>query len=374
MNIPFLSFDHTNKIIKAEMLQTFEKVFDSNWYILGESVKQFEKEYAAFSQTKFCVGVSNGLDAITLSLLALGIGKGDEVILPSNTYIATVLAVSYVGATPVFAEPYIDTFNFDAKNAEAVITSSTKAIIPVHLYGQCCDMESIMQLAEKYNLFIVEDNAQSHGASFNGKLAGSWGNANATSFYPGKNLGALGDAGAITTNDETIADKIKMLRNYGSNKKYYNEIIGFNKRLDELQAAFLSVKLKYLQQFSSQRQEIALWYDAALADVKDVILPKTKERATHVYHLYVIRTNERDALQQYLKSKNIDTLIHYPVPPHLQKAYAHLGFVKGDFPIAEKMADTCLSLPVYPGITKKEVEYVCENIKHFSSLVISKKG
>jgi dTDP-4-amino-4,6-dideoxygalactose transaminase len=367
MKIPFLSFDHTNKIIKGEMLKAFEKVFDSNWYILGESVKQFEKEYASFNRAKYCVGVSNGLDAITLSLLALGIGKGDEVIVPSNTYIATVLAVSYVGAIPVFAEPDIDTYNLDAKKAEAVVTSSTKAIIPVHLYGQCCNMESIIQLAKKYNLFVIEDNAQSHGATFNEKLAGSWGHANATSFYPGKNLGALGDAGAITTDDEAIAHKLKMFRNYGSDKKYYNEIIGFNKRMDELQAAFLSVKLKYLQEFTEQRQEVARWYDEALADVNDIILPKIKKEATHVYHLYVIRINERDAMQEYLKSKGIDTLIHYPVPVHLQKAYRGLGFKKGDFPIAEKIADTCLSLPVYPGIANHEVKYVCDNIKYFLS-------
>jgi len=351
------------------MLEAFEEVFDSKWYILGENVNEFEKKYAAFNKVKHCIGVSNGLDAITLSLIALGIGKGDEVIIPSNTYIATVLAISYTGAKPIFAEPDIYTYNIDVKNIEAAITSTTKAIIPVHLYGQCCDMESIMQLAKKNNLFVVEDNAQSHGATFSGKPAGSWGHANATSFYPGKNLGALGDAGAVTTDDDALAEKIKMLRNYGSKRKYYNEIIGFNKRLDELQAKFLFVKLKYLQQFTEARQEIAKWYDDTLAGMEKIILPYTNKEATHVYHLYMIRHEKRDALQQYLNDKGIDTLIHYPVPPHLQKAYKHLGYKKGDFPIAEAIADTCLSLPIYPGMKKSEVEYVCEKINEFQNSI-----
>ncbi|MFZ1798861.1 MAG: DegT/DnrJ/EryC1/StrS family aminotransferase, partial [Chitinophagaceae bacterium] len=278
---------------------------------------------------------------------------------------ATALAVSETAATPVFAEPGVNTYNMDVQNVETVITCKTKAIIPVHLYGQCCDMDSIMQLAKKYNLYVVEDNAQSHGATFNGKPAGSFGNINATSFYPGKNLGALGDAGAITTNDETLAGKIKMLRNYGSREKYFNECIGYNKRLDEIQAAFLSVKLKYLQQFTDERQHIAEIYLQQLAGIKEIILPETLQGATHVYHIFLIRTQKRNELQAYLKEKGIDTLIHYPMPPHLQKAYAHLGYQKGDFPIAEMLANTSLSLPIYPGLSTTEVEFICHAIQQF---------
>lgn len=347
------------------MLQAFEKVYDSNWFILGKEVEDFEKNYASFNRVKYCVGVGNGLDALSLALRALNIGPGDEVIVPSNTYIATALAVSETGATPVFAEPCVNTYNMVVQNVEAAITGKTKAMIPVHLYGQCCDMDSLMQLAKKYNLYMVEDNAQSHGATFKGKPAGSFGNINATSFYPGKNFGALGDAGAITTNDETLAGKIKMLRNYGSREKYYNECIGYNKRLDEIQAAFLSVKLKYLQQFTEERQHIAEIYLKQLAGIEEIILPATLKCATHVYHIFLIRTQKRNELQAYLKEKGIDTLIHYPLPPHLQKAYAPLSYQKGDFPIAEMLADTSLSLPIYPGLSTAEIEFICHSIKNF---------
>ncbi len=365
MNIPFLSFDYTNTVIKKEIFASFEKVFEQKQYILGPSVNQFEKEYALYNQTKHCVGVSNGLDALILCLLALGIGKDDEVIVPSNTYIATVLALSHVGAKPVFVEPDIQTYNINIQNAQGAVTSSTKAIIPVHLYGQSCDMEAVMKFAKKNKLFVIEDNAQAHGATYKNKITGSWGDVNATSFYPGKNLGALGDAGAITTNDNILADKIKMLRNYGSNKKYYNDIIGYNKRLDEVQAAFLSIKLKYLNQFTEQKKEVASWYNDLLNNIDQVILPYKNAEATHVYHLYVVRVKKRKQLQDFLKSKGVETLIHYPVPPHLQKAYKYLGFKKGDFPIAETIANTCLSLPIYPGITKKHVEHICNAIKFF---------
>ena len=244
MNIPFLSFDKTNDIIRSEMSAAFNDVFESKWYILGEKVKQFEKEYASFNKVKYCVGTSNGLDALHLSLKTVGVGSGDEVIVPSNTFIATLLAISYVGATPVLVEPDPATYNIDPAEIEAAITSRTKVIMPVHLYGQCCEMRDIMTVAAKHNLFVLEDNAQAQGSSYFGQLAGSFGNINGTSFYPGKNLGALGDAGAITTNDEDLAKKITVLRNYGSEKKYHNEVVGYNMRLDELQAALLSVKLK----------------------------------------------------------------------------------------------------------------------------------
>jgi len=312
------------------------------------------------------VGVSNGLDALHLSLKALGIGKGDEVIVPSNTYIATVLAVSYVGAKPCFCRNLILklTILIFTKIEEAV-TPNTKAIMPVHLYGQACEMQPIMDIAKKYNLFVIEDNAQSQGATYKEKITGSWGDINGTSFYPGKNLGAIGDAGAVTTNDENLAEKVKILRNYGSQKKYYNEFIGHNMRLDELQASFLSVKLKYLKEWTLKRQEIGAWYDEALKEIEGLILPKIAEGATHVYHLYVIRTKKRDELQSYLNEKGIGTLIHYPIPPHLQEAYESLGLKKGDFPIAEELAETCLSLPVWPGMGVEHVELISENIKAF---------
>lgn len=365
MKIPFLSFEFTNNQIREEMHTAFSETFDSQWYVLGKKVEEFEKAYAHFNRVGFCTGVSNGLDALFLSLKALGVGTGDEVIVPSNTYIATFLAVSYVGAKPVPVEPNILTYNIEPANIEAAITSKTKAIMPVHLYGQACEMDAIMDMARKYNLYVVEDNAQAQGASFNGQLTGSFGQLNGTSFYPGKNLGALGDAGAVTTDDSELAQKIKVLRNYGSQKKYYNEVIGYNMRLDELQAAFLSVKLKYLEEWTRQRQEIAGWYNEALKGVGDLILPSVAQGATHVYHLYVIRTKKREALQQFLGERGIGTLIHYPLPPHLQEAYEYLGYNKGDFPVAEEIADTCVSLPMWPGLTKNEVEGISKLIGIF---------
>jgi dTDP-4-amino-4,6-dideoxygalactose transaminase len=365
MKVPFLIFDVINKAIKEEMLEAFEHVFDSKWYILGEYVKQFENEYALYNNTKFCVGVSNGLDAITMALKALNIGKDDEVIVPSNTFVATALAVSHVDATPVFAEPKIDTYNIDSTGIENLITKKTRAIIPVHLYGQACEMDKIMDIAKRYNLFVVEDNAQAHGAKYKSKLTGSWGDVNATSFYPGKNLGALGDAGAVTTDKEELAIKIRTLRNYGSKIKYENECLGFNMRLDEIQAAFLSVKLKYLNEWTCYRQQVAAWYNELLIDTGDIITPFIDKDSTHVFHLYVIRTNHRDKLQSFLKAEGVDTIIHYPIPPHLQKAYKFLGYKQGDFPIAETIAATCLSLPLYPGISKQQVEFVCDGIRKY---------
>ncbi len=351
--------------IKEEILQVFEKFYDSNWYILGNQVKEFEENYSKFNETQFAVGVSNGLDALHISLMALGIGEGDEVILPSNTYIATALAVSFVGAKPVFVEPKIDTYNIDPEKIESAISNKTKAIMPVHLYGQACEMNLIRDIAIKYKLFIIEDNAQSQGASYNGVLTGAWGEINGTSFYPGKNLGALGDAGAITTNNVELAKRALVLRNYGSQKKYFNEIIGHNMRLDECQAAILNCKLKYLANWTSVRQQIGKWYNEELKNIDNVILPQIANGATHVFHLYVIRTVERESLMQYLANSGIGTLIHYPIPPHLQKAYEHLGFKKGDFPIAEEISDTCLSLPMWPGLTRENIVYISMKIKEF---------
>jgi dTDP-4-amino-4,6-dideoxygalactose transaminase len=365
MKIPFVSFTEVNKQIKPEIMPAFEQFFDQAWYVLGQKVSTFEKEYAAFNQVGHCIGISNGLDALHIALKALNIGPGDEVLVPSNTYIATALAVSYVGAIPVLIEPDIRTYNINPLKIEAAITPRTKAIMPVHLYGQACEMTAIKEIALKHNLYIIEDNAQAQGATYDSKITGSWGHINGTSFYPGKNLGALGDAGAITTNDGQLAQKAAVLRNYGSQKKYLNEVIGFNMRLDECQAAFLSIKLKYLPEWTRQRQHIAAQYQKALNGIGDLILPITADNATHVYHLYVVRTQQRDALQKHLSDKEIGTLIHYPVPLHLQDAYDSLGFKKGDFPIAEEIAATCLSLPLWPGMTAEDVVAVADAIKEF---------
>jgi dTDP-4-amino-4,6-dideoxygalactose transaminase len=365
MTIPFLSFDATNAAFRDEAKATFERFFDSKWYVLGEMTKQFEVDYAAFNQTNQAVGISNGLDALQIALRVLGIGTGDEVIIPSNTYIASALAVSYVGATPIFVEPNLATYNIDPQRIEAAITPKTKAIMPVHLYGQACEMDAIMAIAKKHNLFVVEDNAQAHGAAFNGKLTGAFGELNATSFYPSKNVGALGEAGAITTDDADLAHKVRVMRNYGSQQRYYNEIKGFNARIDELQAGLLSVKLKHIDRWTKERQQIAAWYREELADCQDVILPEIAEGATHVYHLFVIRHAQRDALQQHLQAHGIGTVIHYPIPPHLQEAYQDLGFRKGDFPLAEEIANTILSLPLFIGMTHEQVKYVAKEVKRF---------
>ena len=365
MQIPFLSFEEMNKQIKAKILLAFESFFDKSRYILAGEVEEFERAYAHYNTTNYCIGVSNGLDALFLALKALNIGPGDEVIIPSHTYIATMLAVTHAGAKPVLVEPDVRTYNIDETKIKEAITNQTKAIIPVHLCGQACDMKEIMSVARAYNLFVVEDNAQSQGAKFHGKSTGSWGHINATSFYPGKNLGALGDAGALTTNDEGLACRVKLLRNYGSKQKYHHEATGYNMRMDECQAAFLSVKLKYLENWTKQRQEIAAMYTESLKEIDDLVLPFKHPDADHVYHLYVIRSQRRDHLQQHLQKKGIGTLIHYPVAIHLQPAYTHLGYKKGSFPISEEIADTCLSLPLWPGMKQSHVNRITEEIKSF---------
>ncbi|NVO20146.1 MAG: DegT/DnrJ/EryC1/StrS family aminotransferase [Bacteroidetes bacterium] len=365
MRIPFLNLAPMHSAIKPEVQQTFEQVYDSNWFILGEQLQEFEKAYSQFCETTHTIGVSNGLDALTLSLRALGIGPGDEVIVPSNTFIATLLAVTYAGATPVPVEPDFRTYNLDPNRITSAITPNTKAIIPVHLYGQACKMDMITDLATQNGLQVVEDNAQSHGASYKAKPTGSWGVLNGTSFYPGKNLGALGDGGAITTDNPELARKITMLRNYGSERKYYNEIQGFNMRLDELQAAILRVKLGHIKYWIHQRQDIAKIYGQELKGVGDLVLPYVIPDATHVYHLYVVRTEYRDELKDYLEKQDVETMIHYPVPPHLQRAYTSLNYRKGDFPIAEKISKTCLSLPIWPGMNSQEIEKVVTAIRDF---------
>ena len=356
--IKFLDFQPMHNQIHSEMQSAFQRVYESNWYIQGQELSQFELAYSKLNGTQFTIGVSNGLDALVLSLRALNIGPGDEVLVPSNTYIATALAVSHVGATPVFVEPRMETYNINPELISQAITKKTKAIMPVHLYGQACEMDAIMQIAQEFELYVVEDNAQAHLSSYNGKLTGSFGDVNGTSFYPGKNLGALGDAGAVTTNNEDLAQRIRTLRNYGSSEKYYNEEIGYNNRLDELQAAFLRVKLNYLEEWTNLRKEIAKWYNEALQDRQELVLPYVQESADHVYHLYVIRSSNREKIQKELTEKGIQTLIHYPVPPHLQKAYKNLGYASGDFPIAEEIAKTCLSLPIWPGMLRNDIDKI----------------
>lgn len=364
MNIPYLNFEPMHSEINEELKEAFNNVLNSQWFIMGKALEKFENEFAQFCGVKYCIGVGNGLDAIQLILKGYGIGKGDEVIIPSNTYIATALAVSYVGATPVFVEPDIKTLNINAKLIEEKITSNTKAIIAVHLYGRAAEMEYINEIAKRYDLKVVEDAAQGHGAYYNGKKVGNLGHAAAFSFYPGKNLGALGDGGAIVTNDEQLANRIKALRNYGSFKKYYNEFKGVNSRLDELQAAFLSVKLKNLDKWTTERIRIATRYLTEINNEK-VTLPVLSDKGAHVYHIFPVLCDERDRLMSYLNESCIGALIHYPLPMHLQEAYKDLGFNKGDFPLAEKICEMELSIPLYPGMSEEEIDYVIDIINNF---------
>ncbi len=365
MQVPFLSFEKTHQPHKQALMRAMERVLDSGWFIMGKELANFEQLYADFSNTKASVGVANGLDALHIALKVLGIGQGDEVIVPSNTYIASWLAVSQVGATPIPVEPNQKTYNIDPLLIEKAITSRTKAIMPVHLYGQSCEMGEIMRIAQKYNLYVVEDNAQAQGAICDGQKTGSFGHINATSFYPGKNLGALGDAGALTTNDLELAQKAKIYRNYGSEKKYHNQEKGINSRLDELQAAILAEKLPILSEWTTERNQLAQFYTDNLAGIEGLILPQLATNATSVYHLYVIRCQKRDELQQFLAQNGVGTLIHYPIPPHLQPAYVELGYQQGDFPLAEELARTSLSLPLFVGMSEAQIQHVCNIIHNF---------
>lgn len=364
MKIPFVSFKPLEEELGQELTEAFQRVLDNSWYILGEEDKRFENSFAEFCNVNYCVGCGNGLDALMLSLKTLGVGQGDEVIIPSNTYIATALAVSYTGAVPVFAEPDIRTYNISPKEIEGKISSRTKAVIPVHLYGQPAAMDAIMDLADKYKLFVVEDCAQAHGALYHGRRIGSFGNAAGFSFYPGKNLGALGDGGAVVTNDGQLAEKVRALGNYGSDYKYHHIYQGFNSRLDELQAAFLFVKLEYLDKMNEERRRIA---DRYLAEILNPVieLPYVIEGVIPVWHVFSIRCEERDRLAEYLNKQGIGTGCHYPIPIHLQGAYKELGYGKGDFPIAEEISRTQLSLPMYYGMRDEEVDYVVEKVNGF---------
>ena len=365
MLIPFYSFSGQHDPLRADILAAIAEVYDAQWYVLGEQVRIFEAEYSAFNQIGHTIGVGNGLEALTLALRGLGIGPGDEVLVPSNTYIATWLAVSHVGATPVPVEPDPATSNLDPACLAAALTPRTRAIIPVHLYGQPCRMPEILAFATQHGLWVVEDNAQAQGATLRGQLTGTFGQANATSFYPTKNLGALGDAGAITTDDADLAQRLRQLRNYGSAQKNHHELPGYNSRLDELQAAVLRVKLPHLAAWVSQRRQLAAWYAEYLAGVPGLRLPVVAAGAEPAWHLYVVHTSHRDALQRHLAAAGIGTQVHYPLPPHLQPAYAHLGLAAGVLPIAEELAATCLSLPLWPGMTEEMVATVSRAVKTY---------
>lgn len=364
MNIPFVSFKPLEKELDKDLRSAFERVYNRSWYIGGEEDAKFEDEFAKYCNRKYCVGVGNGLDSLFLALKALGIKKGDQVIVPSNTFIATALAVSYVGATPVFVEPDIRTFNIDPTKIESAITNKTKAIMPVHLYGQSCDIDLIMKIAQKHDLFVIEDCAQAHGAKYKGKVIGSFGDAAGFSFYPGKNLGALGDAGATVTNDKSLAEKVRALGNYGSDYKYHHIYQGNNSRLDELQAAFLAAKLPLLDKVNENRRETAHKYLEGMTN-PEIILPYVPDYAEPVWHVFAVRCDRRDDLETYLNKNGISTNKHYPIPIHLQECYKDLGFKEGDFPIAEEISRTELSLPMYYGMTDDEIQCVIDRVNEF---------
>lgn len=361
MKVPFLDLKFPHIELQQELEAAFRRVLESGWYVLGREVEAFEEEFAAYCGVRQCVGVGNGLDALHMILRAYGIGAGDEVIVPSNTYIATWLAVSYAGARPIPVEPIEATYNIDPQRICDAITPRTKAIIAVHLYGQPADMDAINDIAHRHGLKVIEDAAQAHGAGYKGARAGNLADAAGFSFYPGKNLGALGDGGAITTNDGGLASRVRMLRNYGSEVKYHNEVKGFNSRLDELQAALLRVKLKHLDNWNSARGRIAMSYLDGLA-ASDLVLPFVPEWADPVWHLFVVRSTRRGLLQNKLEHAGIGTMIHYPVPPHLQPAYAEEGYQMGDLPIAEKLHHEVLSLPIFPHLGNRELEIVISTI------------
>lgn len=364
MKIPFVSFRPMEKELSVALKDAFERVFERSWYIGGVEGENFEKAFAEYCGTQYCVGVGNGLDALMLVLKALGIGAGDEVIVPSNTYIATALAVTYVGATPVFVEPDICTFNINPSLLEEKITDKTKAIMPVHLYGQACDMDPIMDVAKKHSLYVVEDCAQAHGATYKGKKVGNFGDAAGFSFYPGKNLGALGDAGAVVTNKKELADMVRYLGNYGSDYKYHHVYKGNNSRLDELQAAFLYEKLSHLDRMTEERRRVANKYTEGIKNEK-IVLPYVMKECEPVWHIYGIRCKEREALEKHLNDRGIGTNKHYPIPMHMQECYKDLGIGEGTLPIAEEISATELSIPMYYGMTDEEVQYVIDAINEF---------
>lgn len=365
MKIPFASFKPMHDEIRRDLDKAYERVLDNSYFIQGKECELFEEEFAKYCGAKYCIGVANGLDALILILKALGISANDEVIVPSNTYIATALAVSYVGATPVFVEPNIDTYNIDVTRIEDSITAKTKAIMPVHLQGRPADMDAINEIARKHNLFVIEDAAQAHGTKYKGIKVGALSDASGFSFYPGKNLGAFGDGGCVVTNNKEIADKVRALGNYGSDYKYHHIYKGTNSRLDELQSAFLRCKLTQLDKWNNDRKRIATKY---FNEIKNpiIILPlKPNDEFDHIYHVFVIRCDRRDELERYLNDLGITTVKHYPIPMHLQEAYKDLNIKEGELPIAEEISKTVLSIPMYYGMTDEEIKYVVDALNNF---------
>ena len=365
--IPFLDLKTINTQYRDELVDACTRVIDSGWYIGGSELEKFEQQFAIYCGTKYAIGVANGLDALILTLRAWKeLGKlkdGDEVIVPSNTYIASILAISANDLTPILVEPCIDSFNIDPKKIEMAITSKTKAILPVHLYGQLADMPAIMDVAKRYDLLVLEDSAQAHGASLDGKKAGSWGDASGFSFYPGKNLGALGDAGAITTSDEELAHTLRALRNYGSHEKYKHLFQGVNSRLDEIQAAMLNVKLSHLDIEIAHRRKVASAYLEGI-DNEAIILPNKRNESAHVWHVFVVRCERRDELQRHLAENGVQTLIHYPVPPHKQQAYSEWNELS--YSVSEKIHNEVLSLPIGPTMSAEDINKIikiCNNLK-----------
>ena len=363
--VPFLDVQAATQELETPVLEAVERVVRSGWYVLGEEKAAFEEEFAAFTGAKHAVGVGNGLDAIALTLQALGIGPGDEVIVPANTFIATWIAVARTGARPVGVEPTVGQWNLDPARIEDAITPRTRAVVPVHLFGQPADLAELLAVAREHGLAVVEDAAQAHGARYNGRRLGAHGDAVAWSFYPGKNLGALGDGGAVTTDDPVVADRIRSLGNYGSSKKYVHDLLGANSRLDEVQSAVLRVKLQHLDSWNARRRTIARRYTKGLADIPGLHLPSVAPDREHVWHLYVVDHASRDELQKHLASKGIQTLVHYPIPPHLSGAFAPLRLTEGTFPITERVARTHLSLPIGPHLSDEDVTRVIDACRSF---------
>jgi dTDP-4-amino-4,6-dideoxygalactose transaminase len=365
MKIPFIDLKTQYKQIEHEITPMITRAMANGAFIGGEQVSCFETEFARFCKSSYCVGVNSGTDALRFALMAIGVGPGDEVITVANTFIATTEAISQVGAKPVFIDVYPDTCNMDISKIENNITENTKAVIPVHLYGQPADMDPILEIAQKNNIAVIEDSCQAHGANYKNRKAGSMGAVGCFSFYPGKNLGAFGEGGAIITQDEDIAQKIRMIRDHGQRKKYFHDLEGYNGRLDAIQAGVLRIKLKRLDDWNRARRENAAYYNELLSEISSVILPTEAEFADSVYHLYVILVNDRDEFQNFLDSKGIATGLHYPLPLHLQKAYEHLGYTKGAFPVTEHIAGRLLSLPMFPELKPEQIEYVVQSIKEY---------
>jgi dTDP-4-amino-4,6-dideoxygalactose transaminase len=373
VKVPFLELRPAYEELRVDLDTAYQRVMDSGWYILGKELETFETEFATYCGVKHCIGVGNGLDALHLILRGYGIGQGDEVIVPSNTFIATWLAVSYAEATPVAVEPDMRTYNLDPNRIEAALTRRTKAIMPVHLYGQPADMDPILEIAHQHGLKVIEDAAQSQGARYKGRKTGSLGDSAGFSFYPAKNLGAFSDAGAVTTNDSDLADRVRSSRNYGSKKKYYHDLKGFNSRLDELQAAFLRVKLRKLDEWNGRRRRIAEFYNSQLSTLNpQLLLPFVPNWAEPAWYLFAVRHPRRDMLQTRLAEAGIGTLIHYPVPPHLSGAYADAAIPQSSLPVAEKLADSVLSLPIGPHLHEESAGYVAAAVESFCSSSIAR--